>query len=196
MFATDQVDSRLSVPLTSDMLEFLVRCINRYDDEGNQREEWPSSKLIRLREVINGWNPGLVSDEELEELRIKGFKTSALKCLNSIINSTERVDSLIKNLREYLTKGRLSLADIGITEEKLEELRINGCKKSAVKYLDKLREGTDIPNFYTDNINKDLTEGGLSLADIGITEKDLEELRNISRAKWLKRIDGLHRSSR
>ena len=97
MFATDQVDSRLSVPLTSDMLEFLVRCINRYDDEGNQREEWPSSKLIRLREVINGWNPGLVSDEELEELRIKGFKTSALKCLNSIINSTERVDSLIKN---------------------------------------------------------------------------------------------------
>ena len=95
-----------------------------------------------------------------------------------------------------MTKGRLSLADIGITEEKLEELRINGCKKSAVKYLDKLREGTDIPNFYTDNINKDLTEGGLSLADIGITEKDLEELRNISRAKWLKRIDGLHRSSR
>jgi uncharacterized protein YjiS (DUF1127 family) len=195
MSTTDQVDSRLAIPLTPDMLEFLVRCIDEHNDEVDCRDKWASAKLIKLREIVNGWTPQLVSDEELEELRIKGFKTSALKCLDSIINSAERVDSLINNFREYLTKGRLSLADIGITEEHLEELRINGCKKSAVKYLDKLREGTDIPNFYTDNINKDLTEGGLSLADIGITEKELEELHNISKAKWLKRIEGLHRSS-
>jgi uncharacterized protein YjiS (DUF1127 family) len=177
------------------MLEFLVRCIDEHNDEGNYRDKWASAKLIKLREIVNGWTPQLVSDEELEELRIKRFKTSTLKCLDSIINSAERVDSLINNFREYLTKGRLSLADIGITEENLEELRINGCKKSAIKYLNQLREGTDIPNFCTDNINKDLTEGGLSLADIGITEKELEELHNISMAKWLKRIEGLRRSS-
>jgi uncharacterized protein YjiS (DUF1127 family) len=192
MSIPNQVDSRLSVPLTQDMLEFLVKCLNNHNDERDYRDTWASSKLIRLREIVNGWTPELVSDKELEELRIKGFKTSALKYLDCIINSTDRVDAFIEILRENLAKGELSLADIGITEEKLEELRINGCKKSAIKYLNQLREGIDIPNYFNSLLLDDITEGGLSLADIGITKEQLEELISTSRAKWLKRIENSH----
>ena len=188
----NQVDSKLSVPLTQDMLEFLVKFLNDNNDERDYRDTWASSKLIRLREIVNGWTPELVSDEELEELRIKGFKISALKYLDCIINSTDRVDALIETLRENLAKGELSLADIGITEEKLEELRINGCKKSAIKYLNQLREGIDIPNYFNSLLLDDITEGGLSLADIGINDEKLEELISTSRAKWLKRIENSH----
>jgi len=192
MSIPNQVDSRLSVPLTQDMLEFLVKCLNNHNDERDYRDTWASSKLIRLREIVNGWTPELVSDKELEELRIKGFKTSALKYLDFIINSTDRVDALIEILRENLAKGELSLADIGITEDKLEELRINGCKKSAIKYLNQLREGIDIPHYFNRLLRCDINEGGLSLDDIGITEEKLEELISTSQAKWLKRIENSH----
>jgi hypothetical protein len=83
MSIPNQVDSRLSVPLTQDILEFLVKCLNNHNDERDYRDTWASSKLIRLREIVNGWTPELVSDKELEDL----ISTSRAKWLKRIENS-------------------------------------------------------------------------------------------------------------
>ena len=61
----------------------------------------------------------------------------AQKWLGFLRNGTDRYDSFIGYVREEARKGNLSLADIGTSEEELEELRV---KKNAPKTSRRLLE--------------------------------------------------------
>ncbi len=80
-------------------------------------------------------------------------------------------------IREELRKGSLSFADIGTSEEELEELRVKGCKIAAQELLGFLRSGTDQYDFFIGLVREEARRGNFSLADIGTSEEELEELR-------------------
>jgi len=63
------------------------------------------------------------SEEELEQLRVKGCKTSAQKWLEYLRSGADQYDSFLKYLREEVQKGGLTLKDIGTSKEELEKLR-------------------------------------------------------------------------
>lgn len=63
------------------------------------------------------------------------------------------------------------------------------CRKEAQDWLGFLRRGDDTPKLSLGYVKKYCAEGGLSLADIGISEKELEALMSkghrIAAEKWL-----------
>lgn len=67
----------------------------------------------------------------------------AQQWLGLLRRGTDKYDLFFGCLRQELEKGGFSLADIGTSNEELEELRVNGCKISVQKWLDSLRRGTD-----------------------------------------------------
>jgi uncharacterized membrane protein len=63
------------------------------------------------------------SEEELAQLRVKGCMTAAQEWLGFLRNGASDYDLLIEYVREEATKGNLSLADIGTSEEELASFR-------------------------------------------------------------------------
>src|SRR3990172_2095411 len=92
-----------------------------------------------------------------------------------------RYKKCLKHLRMVVRKSGLTLEDIGTSEEGLEKLRVNCCKKSAEEYLKDLREGI-YPYNHTlgdtlECLRREVKNGGLTLEDIGTSEEELEKLR-------------------
>lgn len=77
-----------------------------------------------------------------------------------------------------MQKSRLSLDEVGTSEVELEALRIQGCgvvardKLAWLRSSDHMDAANSIPRIRTE-----LHKGGLSLADIGTNEEELERLR-------------------
>jgi len=104
-------------------------------------KEW----LIDLRSDIEGYHLPLknlrekvqkggftledigTNEKELEELRVKSYKTSAEEYLEYIRSNTNQYYLTIQYLREEVQKGGFTLEDIGTNEKELEELRCDSC---------------------------------------------------------------------
>ncbi len=87
----------------------------------------------------------------------------------------------LDGLREAIKEGGFSLADIGTDEEELRSFELGVAKSRALGLLEYLRSGTlrrDNNAFksYLDGLREAIKEGGFSLADIGTSEAELEEL--------------------
>jgi len=76
-----------------------------------------------------------------------------------------------------LINAGLLLADLGIDEAKLEELRRLGIKTAAQEWLDCIRGRKYKYDVCVVYLRQVLKNSGFSLADIGTTEAELEELR-------------------
>lgn len=62
------------------------------------------------------------SEEELEELRVKGCEIAARKWLGYLRNDTKYHHLFIECFREEVRKGNFSLLSIGTSEEELSSL--------------------------------------------------------------------------
>ena len=69
------------------------------------------------------------SEEELENLRVKGCKISAQNWLKDLRSGTDLYESFLECLRSDLQNGGFTLEDIGTSEEELEKLRPVTVKK-------------------------------------------------------------------
>jgi len=120
---------------------------------------------------------------------MESYRDSAKKWLGFLRAGTDQYDSMIGYVREDVRKGNLSLADIGTSEEDLEQIRVNCCKITAKKWLDILRRRTTEYDLAISCVLDNARKGNLSLADIGASEKGLEQLRvkncEFTARKWL-----------
>lgn len=86
-------------------------------------------------------------------------------------------EELIASLHDIVARNGLTLSDIGTSKEELEELEVIGCRTSALKWLGHLRKGYDDWKSLISSISRVLAIGGLTFADIGTNEKELEDLK-------------------
>jgi len=87
-----------------------------------------------------------------------------------------RCEYCLTDLREVITKGNLTLADIGTSEDELRELWVKCCKFSAQRWLDHLRNETVNYEYCLDCLRKEIAKGVITLEDIGTSEEELGEL--------------------
>jgi hypothetical protein len=80
-------------------------------------------------------------------------------------------------LRRNLQNGGLTLEDIGTSEKELRQLRVEGCKIAAKLWLNALRREPDQYDNHLRWLRRNLQNGGLTLEDIGTSEKELRQLR-------------------
>lgn len=126
----------------------------------------------------SGLCSGVVHFKAEEKIIVKTqHEVEAQEWLNYLRDGTDMYDSFIGHLRKEIDRGNLSLADIGTSEEELEQLRVKGCKVSAQNWLSYLRDGVDAYDFFVGRLRKEVSKGNLSLADIGTSEEELEQLR-------------------
>ena len=95
-------------------------------------------------------------------------------------------DNVIIYLRDACKKGKLSLeTDFGITEEKLEELRVDAYKRIARRWRDCLISAINHINYtmVLAKIMEALNKAGLSPEDIGLTKEKLAELKSKAQIK-------------
>lgn len=137
------------------------------------REELKQEVGLTLKDVNS-------SEEELEELRILGCKTTAQIHLNHLRLGSILYESHLKKLISETRKGKISLDLIGTSVEELEELRILGCAKSARKWLRILRDcskcKTDQRILFRQKLHGELRAGKLLPEDIGTTNAELDFL--------------------
>ncbi len=117
------------------------------------------------------------SEEELEQLRIKGCKTAAQTCLDDLREGSIEYRLHLSKFRELVRQGGLTLAEFPTSEVELESLRIKGCKTSATYFLEKLRPGVNSWWLFLSCLRRECTEGRFTFAVIGTSEEELEQLR-------------------
>jgi hypothetical protein len=108
-------------------------------------------------------------------------KTKVDQCqwLDFLRNGSTQYDLLIEYVRQEALKGNFSLADIGTSEEELEELRVKGCMTVAQESLGFLRNGTSQYDLFIEYVRKEARKGNFSLADIGTSEEELASFRRV-----------------
>jgi hypothetical protein len=108
------------------------------------------------------------------------FKSRAEAELRQMRDHCQRgvVGEEIKKIRESLTQGNLSLADIGTTEEELQLCFKTGHKDSAKSWLRMAREPRDVHDvsLAIANVRSRISEANLTLADVDTSEKELSDL--------------------
>jgi hypothetical protein len=100
------------------------------------------------------------------------------KIVSSLEEGDVHYDGLIKWLKEEDKAGRISLTALGINEDKCVKFRKKGAKKSAQMWLESLRRGIFLPNEILSLFFQEVKSGGLSLAELGTSEKEIEELKS------------------
>ena len=109
----------------------------------------------------------------------KRYINEALKWLIYLRMGNDRCNSMIDSIRDIVREGKLSLTDIGTSEEELEQLRVKGCKVAALKWLGFLRNITGHHNSFVAFLREEVHNGSLSLADLGTSEEELASLAQV-----------------
>lgn len=123
------------------------------------------------------------SEEELEKLRVLGAKTAAKLYLQRLATGTELYELTLKQLRQELEKGGLTVSDIETTDAELEEYRVEGCKTAAQIWLNLLREQGPEAVGAKNHVNflrRELHNGGLSVSEIGTTDAELASFTKLA----------------
>ena len=159
---------------------------------GNDQYDWI---INYIREAAIKGNFPLTnidtSEEELEQLRIKGCITDAFKWLGYLRDGAPyQYDWVIGHIRKLAARGKFSLADIGTSEEELEQLRIKGCIADATKWLNSLRMDNDQKDWIVRHIRELAIRGNFLLVDIGTNEEELSSFLEVPvkpesrKSKW------------
>jgi len=84
----------------------------------------------------------------------------------------------IRNIREYIAQGGLSLADIGTSEEELQNCFKAGHINAAKTWLKMAKERCESQDVSTEigHIRSLIAEANVILADVGTSEEELEKL--------------------
>jgi hypothetical protein len=112
-------------------------------------------------------------------MSVSQVRQQATYKLDNLRRGTSNYGGELRALRQQLTNGGLTLADIGTSEEELEQLRVLGCKTVATNHLNNLRRGSSSLDYELRGLRQQLTNGGLTLADIGTSEEELESLLSL-----------------
>lgn len=105
-------------------------------------------------------------------------KITAKNWLEILRNGTSFHGPVTDIIRRELDIARLSLAAIGTSEDELKELRIKGCKISAMSHLKIMRRNNFACRERINCLRDDLKEGGVPLDAIGTSEEELSSLFN------------------
>jgi hypothetical protein len=98
---------------------------------------------------------------------------------------THNYNNYIEYMRHALQDGNLSLEDAGTTPEELEDLRILGCRTTALWYLARMRhtlstEGIVSPSDMK-SFKEELREGHLLHHDVDVTRDERSKLERATR---------------
>lgn len=103
---------------------------------------------------------------------------SALKELGFLAaGNCSYYDSVISRIREDLSNGKLRLEDIGTSEKGIAELRTLNAMNVLRRWLHTVRKGDIDSEFHMINLRRELETSGLTPADIGTDENELEMCR-------------------
>lgn len=92
--------------------------------------------------------------------------------LNLLRNGTDMYDSCIAEIRREVQLNSLSLKKIGVSEKKLEELRIKNNIRRAKKLLGYLRRDVGQRNLCIHHLHNEIRKGDLSLKQIDMSEEE------------------------
>jgi hypothetical protein len=98
----------------------------------------------------------------------------------------------IKNLREYVEKAGISLADIGTSEEEIQGCFKTGHINAAKKWLEMAKEHCESQSVDTEigHIRNLVAEANATLAEVGTSEEELRKLLAAYKParSWLQRL--------
>lgn len=115
------------------------------------------------------------SEEELAELRVRFWTKQAKSGLEKIRNLTACNRDIVYG---PLEKAGKTLADIGTSEEELDLLDVEYCKRKALHFLNEARNNPYFSAKYkwVDAARKFLNRGKLTPQDVGTSEEEMSLL--------------------
>lgn len=121
-------------------------------------------------------------EEELKNLRFKCCVYSSENFLKRLSLADYEFEFLIKCMKEGLSSCNLSLENIGTSEDEIEKLRVEACKRSAQRILSHLRNcSTNNNDLYVRCLLEYLCKGGLSPEDVQTNDEELDGLLIVNR---------------
>jgi hypothetical protein len=109
--------------------------------------------------------------------QMSDYVEEARMCLNELRKGSCNYRIFLMHLRNQLTRGGITLEDIGSSDVEIEELRLLGCKVAAVEWLRYLRSGAKMYNLSITCLYEELSQSGLTPEDIGSTDEEISQLR-------------------
>ena len=120
---------------------------------------------------------------EIQKMRVTTAKSAVddwLKLMHGRFSSVHDHDVYANYLREDLAAAGLKLGDTGMSETALAKLRVQVATACAKGWLERLEEGVkSLVRFdsFVRYLMVDLDEGGLTLRNLGTSQKRLRQLR-------------------
>jgi len=115
-----------------------------------------------------------------DELKRAELKKKAEEELRKMRENCQKwgVSIEIRSIGEYVTQAGLSLADIGTSEEELQNCFKTGHINAAKTWLNMARERCESQDVSTEigHIRSLIAEAKVTLADVGTSEEELEKL--------------------
>ncbi len=108
------------------------------------------------------------------------YMRNALELLYYLRRGTDQYWSFLIYLRNAVRDGGLCLADIGTSEEELDELQVKGCIINSKEILGHLRRGTEQSDEFISFLRMEILKGEVSLDDIGTSEEELASFTKVS----------------
>jgi hypothetical protein len=128
-------------------------------------------------------------DDEPQRTFFPVTKADIVRWLSYLREGVQEYESFTRYVREEVRNAGLTLADVGTSEEELKQLWVKGSKVAANAWLSRLRAGTDQYEPFIAYLRDEIRNGGLTLADIGTSETELNQLQRKGAAKaaqkWL-----------
>jgi len=131
------------------------------------------------------------SEEELEKLRVMRVLSVNRGFLENLRESRTYSGSdsaRHKSITRAISRGDATLADLGTSEEELEELRVKADKLLAISIIEEGRRGPDFDEGTIRDLLETARKGSFTFADIGTSEEELkgilEKSKLVDRTMW------------
>lgn len=131
-----------------------------------------------------------LSEEEVTKRKV--CRAHLWSCIEALEDGAGNIyEDYIRCIREDLVCLMMSLADVNLSETKINEFRMFWCRESAIDYLEsRLRTGIAGGNYdyFVEQMREELYKGKLTLADIGTDEEEIVKLRPLNQKSHLRRL--------
>lgn len=156
---------------------YIKNCI--YAFRNGNREDYYNSESLNRAIAILGVKPKHVgtTKEEIEGFERQEWKRKALECLEDIKKGEDMFLVFEDIFSYYLSCGKLTLEDLGITQEDLDLWKKKSYINPSKSYLGVLRHGGIRFKKYIVPLLGCMNLGGLTPEDIGSSEEELDKFR-------------------
>jgi len=148
----------------------------------------------RLNTKLRLWYM-IVHRERQVENQVLDLKAKAAEELRKMRENCARwgVSEEIENIRKYVAQAGLTLADIGTSEEELQNCFRTGHINAAKAWLRIARERCEVEDVSPEvsHIRNLVAEAGLTLADVGTSDEELRRLLSAfknKRSRWYRKL--------